>query len=73
VEEVPQAALFVREPSQDVIPYFVEGYAFGEAIGIGVRSVSNWWTLKSVSLNMATSEVRHYLISAPRNAYAIPL
>ncbi|KAJ6606577.1 hypothetical protein DFH09DRAFT_1242069 [Mycena vulgaris] len=32
------------EPTQDVISDFVDGYAFGNALGVGVRSLAGWWT-----------------------------
>ncbi|KAF8894431.1 hypothetical protein BD779DRAFT_1501027 [Infundibulicybe gibba] len=35
----------VREPSQDIICDFVDGFAFGDAIGLGLRSVSGWWNV----------------------------
>jgi len=40
----------VREPTQDVICDFVDGFAFGKAIGIGIRSSSGWWTVEDVVL-----------------------
>lgn len=33
---------YAREPSQDVICDFVDGQAFGDTIGVGIRSLSNW-------------------------------
>ena len=39
----------VREISHDVVGDFVEGFMFGDAIGIGLRSASGWWTITSVS------------------------
>ncbi|TFK67890.1 hypothetical protein BDN72DRAFT_821909 [Pluteus cervinus] len=43
------------EPSQDVVCDFVDGVAFGNAFGIGVRSISGWWTADSVSLEELNS------------------
>lgn len=40
----------VHEPTQDVICDFVDGWAFGNALGIGMRSVDGWWTVKEVTL-----------------------
>ena len=40
----------VWEPTQVVVPDFVDGHAFGHALGIGLRSVSGWWTVDSVKL-----------------------
>ena len=36
---------------------FVDGWAFGDALGFGVRSVSGWWTVTSVSLAASNSEL----------------
>lgn len=47
----------VREPTQDVICDFVDGFAFGEAIGVGIRSVSGWWTVERVALDDDPAEV----------------
>lgn len=47
-----------RQETHDVICDFVDGFAFGEAIGIGIRSVDSWWTLESVTATSATSKVR---------------
>ncbi len=38
-----------HEPTQDVICDFVDGWAFGNALGIGIRSVDGWWTVKEVT------------------------
>lgn len=38
-----------HEPTQDVICDFVDGWAFGNALGIGLRSVDGWWTVKEVT------------------------
>jgi hypothetical protein len=40
----------VWEPTQDVVPDFIDGLAFGHALGVGLRSVSGWWTVISVKL-----------------------
>lgn len=29
---------------------FVDGWAFGDALGVGIRSISQWWTVKNVSV-----------------------
>ncbi|OCH95283.1 hypothetical protein OBBRIDRAFT_720837 [Obba rivulosa] len=39
-----------RESSHDVTCDFVDGWAFGDSIGIGMRSISGWWTAKDVTL-----------------------
>ena len=39
-----------RETSYDVTPDFVEGFAFGDALGIGLRCLStSWWTVTAFS------------------------
>lgn len=48
VEDFSLAEPFVHEPSQDVICDFLGGYAFGDALGIGLRSISGWWTVVDV-------------------------
>lgn len=40
----------VWDPTQDVICDFVDGYAFGDALGFGLRSVDGWWTVTSAVL-----------------------
>ncbi|KAJ7236724.1 hypothetical protein B0H12DRAFT_124090 [Mycena haematopus] len=39
------------EPTQDVFCDFVDGYAFGDAIGVGVRSLGGWWTVTDAVLS----------------------
>ena len=43
-------SFFTYHPSQIVICDFVDGFAFGEAIGIGIQSVMGWWTVTDVVL-----------------------
>lgn len=39
-----------REVSHDLVPDFVEGLAFGNALGVGLRcSSTRWWTVTSLS------------------------
>jgi hypothetical protein len=48
--EVELAEHAVRwEPTQDVVADFVDGWAFGNAIGVGIRSMSGWWTVTDIS------------------------
>ncbi|KAJ7445786.1 hypothetical protein B0H11DRAFT_2086878 [Mycena galericulata] len=47
--EVPRNSVKL-EPSQHVLCDFVDGYAFGDAIGLGVRSLAGWWTVTDASL-----------------------
>lgn len=41
---------FAHEPTQDVVCDFVDGFAFGDVIGIGVRSIVGWWTVTDIVL-----------------------
>lgn len=47
----------VREASHDIVCDFLDGYAFGNSIGVGLRSLDDWWTVQSVS-NPVNSHVR---------------
>ncbi|KAJ6547143.1 hypothetical protein B0H19DRAFT_255176 [Mycena capillaripes] len=38
------------EPTQNVLCDFVDGYAFGDAIGLGVRSAGGWWTVTDAAV-----------------------
>ena len=40
----------VRADSHDVSCDFVRGWAFGDALGVGVRSVDGWWTVVGLSV-----------------------
>jgi hypothetical protein len=40
----------LREQNQDVLPDFVDGFAFGNAVGVCLRSVSGWWIVRDVLL-----------------------
>lgn len=52
--------LLAHEPSQDVICDFVDGSAFGHAIGIGIRSISGWWTVGHIMANNRTVSYYQY-------------
>jgi pimeloyl-ACP methyl ester carboxylesterase len=51
VEVEPTTEKVVWDSTQDVTCDFVDGYAFGDALGFGLRSVDGWWTVKSVRLS----------------------
>ena len=40
-------------PTHHVYPDFLDGLAFGDAIGLGVRSVAGWWSIADVELQNA--------------------
>ncbi|KAK0502905.1 hypothetical protein EDD18DRAFT_1135549 [Armillaria luteobubalina] len=44
----------VREATQDVVCDFVDSFAFGDAIGVGLRSVDGWWTVADVSTSVSS-------------------
>ncbi|KAI9056689.1 hypothetical protein FKP32DRAFT_1682226 [Trametes sanguinea] len=48
----------VLTPSHNVLCDFVEGWAFGDALGIGLTSRDGWWTVQNVSV---ASELRESL------------
>ncbi|PCH38714.1 hypothetical protein WOLCODRAFT_97559 [Wolfiporia cocos MD-104 SS10] len=57
-------------PSHDVTCDFADGWAFGDALGVGVRSLSGWWTVGNVSLTTITepSPIELQLLNATRIA-----
>ncbi|TFY66824.1 hypothetical protein EVG20_g4262 [Dentipellis fragilis] len=50
VQSESPAIGFIREPSHDIVCDFVDGFAFGDALGVGLRSISGWWTVTSASI-----------------------
>ncbi|KAI0670663.1 hypothetical protein C8Q78DRAFT_1070204 [Trametes maxima] len=46
--EEPEHAI-VRDSTHDVSCDFVDGWAFGDAVGIGLLSVDGWWIVKDVA------------------------
>jgi len=63
----------VREPSQDVVCNFVDGQAFGSAVGIGLKSTSGWWTVESVEVAPESAGVSRNFIGVFRYLNDIPL
>ncbi|KZT20258.1 hypothetical protein NEOLEDRAFT_1165105 [Neolentinus lepideus HHB14362 ss-1] len=57
-----------RVPSQDVIADFVDGLSFGNALGIGFRSASGWWTAEDAELLAPTDGMKVSLLRNPRLA-----
>lgn len=37
-----------HSPSHDVVPNVVDGWTFGNALGVGVLSVQEWWTVTDI-------------------------
>ena len=56
-----------REESRDVVPDFVDGFAFGDALGIGLKCVS-----KSPWIVTALSPSPELLQAVSRNAFVEP-
>ncbi|KAI0710381.1 hypothetical protein C8T65DRAFT_708227 [Cerioporus squamosus] len=46
----------IRALSHDTTCDFVDGWAFGDAIGVGIRSLQGWWTVTSVRMSGDLSE-----------------
>ena len=42
--------MVIRAENHDVTCDFVEGFAFGGAVGFGLRSVNGWWTVRRVTV-----------------------
>jgi hypothetical protein len=51
VQVEPVIQKVVWDSTQDVTCDFVDGFAFGDALGFGLRSVNGWWTVKDVHLS----------------------
>ncbi|KAL1691452.1 hypothetical protein GGG16DRAFT_53664 [Schizophyllum commune] len=74
----------IAEPSvqavttHHVYPDFLDGLAFGEAIGLGVRSVAGWWSIADVELEssipgLSLSLVLPNATLAPSQTRIIPI
>ncbi|KAJ7470355.1 hypothetical protein FB451DRAFT_1038083 [Mycena latifolia] len=74
--EAPSHAVTL-EPTQDVICDFVDGYAFGDALGLGVRSLAGWWTVTDAVLMFKLEGFRVELLRptriAPSQTRIVPL
>ncbi|THH05576.1 hypothetical protein EW145_g4691 [Phellinidium pouzarii] len=40
----------VRQDFRDVVCDFVDGYAFGDVLGVGLRSLDGWWTVEGIQV-----------------------
>ncbi|KAH8102881.1 hypothetical protein BXZ70DRAFT_1006072 [Cristinia sonorae] len=72
--EEPTPQLVLQE-SHHVRPDFVDGWAFGDAVGVGLRSVDGWWTVTNATV---VSESIHIELLretrlAPTQTRVIPL
>lgn len=65
--EVPSHSVKL-EPTQDVLCDFVDGYAFGDAIGLGVRSLAGWWTVTGAVVANESDGLSVELLRATRIA-----
>lgn len=46
LEETSVALL--RQISHDILCDFVDGYALGDALGVGLRSLAGWWIVEGL-------------------------
>jgi hypothetical protein len=49
--------------SHNVIPDFIEGWAFGKTLGVGIRSSVGWWTVEDVEFINSDRSVRASIIN----------
>ncbi|KAJ7043274.1 hypothetical protein C8F04DRAFT_1074310 [Mycena alexandri] len=75
VEEPSDSA--VLEPTQDVLCDFLDGFAFGDALGLGVRSRGGWWTVSDAVLASKSDgfdvELLRNTTIAPSQTRIVPL
>ncbi|KIY43698.1 hypothetical protein FISHEDRAFT_62739 [Fistulina hepatica ATCC 64428] len=65
-------------PSHDVVPDFIEGISFGDAIGIGLRALHDWWTITTASCKNCgpygiNLELLHPIVIASSQVRIIPV
>ncbi|GLB35159.1 putative prolyl oligopeptidase family protein [Lyophyllum shimeji] len=65
----------VHEPSQGFLCDFVDGMAFGNALGITLRSISGWWTVSNATAHDAkiTLTILRDTVIAPSQTRVVPL
>ncbi|KAF7295253.1 hypothetical protein MIND_01064200 [Mycena indigotica] len=61
------------EPSQNVICDFIDGHAFGDALGVGLHSVGGWWTVLSAKAENFSLELTRKVVLAPSQSRIVPL
>jgi hypothetical protein len=69
LEDSSGETFYVHEPSQDVICDFVDGYAFGDTVGIGLRSREGGWTVveEANTASSASVSVKFMLVTLSSN------
>ena len=60
---VSSSESIAQEEKLDVVPNFVAGVAFGEAIGIGIRATSQWLTVENASLSSPSDALVYSFIA----------
>ncbi|CCM03831.1 uncharacterized protein FIBRA_05980 [Fibroporia radiculosa] len=77
IEPEPLVDTVVHMASHDVSCDFVDGWSFGNALGVGIRSVSGWWTVKDIVLAVAPADVNVSIVDeirvAPMQTRIIPI
>ncbi|KAK7693141.1 hypothetical protein QCA50_002707 [Cerrena zonata] len=63
--ELPLQTLLVQA-THHIVPDFVDGWAFGNTVGVGLRSVGGWWTITRAELLSGSAEVQ--VLSEPHLA-----
>ncbi|KAF8163069.1 Alpha/Beta hydrolase protein, partial [Crassisporium funariophilum] len=75
--EVQPNVPFLYQPSQNVICDFIDGFAFGDAVGIGIQSVTGWWTVKNIVLKTHLEGIslvlRDSITIAPSQTRVVPI
>ncbi|KAH7909149.1 hypothetical protein BJ138DRAFT_1090031 [Hygrophoropsis aurantiaca] len=54
--ETPELRV-VHAPSHDIVCDFVDGIAFGSALGVGLRSVNGWWRIVGIKVMPSEDEL----------------
>ena len=54
--------LVERAYTHDIFCDFIDGWAFGDAFGLGVRSLEGWWTAVSIEVSGPASKVRSRIL-----------
>ncbi|EJD02092.1 uncharacterized protein FOMMEDRAFT_157287 [Fomitiporia mediterranea MF3/22] len=70
--------LIVRQATHDITCDFVDGFAFGDALGIGLRSIDGWWTVDDIKLpeqfpTGLSLSLLHKQVIAPSQTRVVPI